>query len=222
MSDNGDSDSEVEVDDSDKDEKDPTLTKSILITKKLLSNNDSDDEEEEEEEEEDPLEDLDVLGELQPQEESMYSELAPKHDSEVHISPINSDVESDDEDYLQKFDAEQRNNYINKIHPEYYISNKTEINNLINITRDAVGNIIDENHKTNPFLTKYERTRILGQRAKQINLGDKPYISVPSNIIDGYLIAELELKVKKIPVIIRRPIPSGKSEYWRLEDLEII
>ena len=45
---------------------------------------------------------------------------------------------------------------------------------------------------------------------------------VPENIIDGYIIAELELKEKKIPFIIRRPIPNGSCEYWHLKDLEII
>ena len=76
--------------------------------------------------------------------------------------------------------------------------------------------------KTVPFLTKYERTRVLGQRAKQINSGDTPYLEVPYDIIDGYLIAQLELKAKKIPFIICRPIPDGTAEYWRLSDLEII
>ena len=32
----------------------------------------------------------------------------------------------------------------------------------------------------------------------------------------------MELKAKKIPIIIRRPISSTKSEYWKLEDLEQI
>ena len=39
-------------------------------------------------------------------------------------------------------------------------------------------------------------------------------------MIDGYLIALKELEQKKIPFIIQRPLPNGKSEYWRLRDLE--
>ena len=49
-----------------------------------------------------------------------------------------------------------------------------------------------------------------------------PYIEVPNNIIDSYLIAQMELKAKKIPVIIRRPVSNSKSEYWKLADLEQI
>ena len=73
-----------------------------------------------------------------------------------------------------------------------------------------------------PFLTKYEKARVLGQRAKQIECGANPFISVPEGIIDAHIIAELELQQKRIPVIIRRPLPGGGSEYWNLKDLEMI
>ena len=103
-----------------------------------------------------------------------------------------------------------------------FIFKNNEIEALAEITRDVNGIIIDNNHKTLPILTKYERTRILGQRAKQINNGDKPYVNIPEKVIDGYIIAELELKQKQIPFIIRRPLGNGTSEYWRLSDLEVI
>ena len=32
----------------------------------------------------------------------------------------------------------------------------------------------------------------------------------------------MELNEKKIPFIIRRPLPNNSSEYWKLQDLEII
>jgi DNA-directed RNA polymerase I, II, and III subunit RPABC2 len=88
--------------------------------------------------------------------------------------------------------------------------------------RDDRGIIVDELHKTLPLLTKYERTRVLGQRAKQINDGAMPFVKVPEGVIDGYLIALKELEEKKIPFIIRRPLPNRGSEYWHLEDLQII
>jgi DNA-directed RNA polymerase subunit K/omega len=40
--------------------------------------------------------------------------------------------------------------------------------------------------------------------------------------MDGYVIAQKELEDKKIPFIIRRPLPNGGSEFWRLNDLQII
>ena len=52
----------------------------------------------------------------------------------------------------------------------------------------------------------------MGQRAKQIEGGAQPFVAVEPNIIDSYLIAENELREKKIPFIIRRPIPNGGFE----------
>lgn len=135
----------------------------------------------------------------------------------------NSDSdEEEDEEYLQKFDKEIRENYILNEHPESLINNYDEIYNLAKIQRNKENIIIDNLHKTIPILTKYEKTKILGLRAKQLNNGAVPYVKLNSNVIDGYLIALTELEQKKIPFIIRRPLPSGASEYWHLQDLEII
>jgi DNA-directed RNA polymerase subunit K/omega len=132
-----------------------------------------------------------------------------------------NDDEQDD-NYLQKFDKEITKNYIMNFHQECLNHNYDEIKALSKVTRDEFNIIIDPLHKTIPFLTKYEKTRILGQRSKQIECGAKPLVKVPENVIDSYLIAELELEQKAIPFIIRRPIPSGGSEYWNLKDLEMI
>ena len=142
--------------------------------------------------------------------------------------PVQIDLPSDDEDedyddsYLQKFDSEVTKNYINNFHPECFIQNYDEISKLTNVVRDSYNIIVDPLHRTIPFLTKYEKARVLGQRAKQIEMGSKPFISVPENVIDGYVIAELELQQKRIPFIIRRPIPGGAFEYWNIRDLEMI
>jgi DNA-directed RNA polymerase subunit K/omega len=132
------------------------------------------------------------------------------------------DEDENDENYLQKFDRDIKKNYINEFHPECVIHNFDEVAALSHVVKDKDGIIIDDLHKTIPFLTKYERARILGQRAKQIECGAKPFVKVPENIVDSYIIAELELKQKKIPFIIRRPIPGGACEYWNLKDLEMV
>ena len=82
--------------------------------------------------------------------------------------------------------------------------------------------IDDPLHKTIPFLTKYEYTRIIGMRAKQIDNGAEIFVNPPKNIISGYNIALIELEENKLPFIIRRPIPGGGSEYWHVKDLEYI
>lgn len=139
-----------------------------------------------------------------------------------NISPINSDVDSDDEDYLQKFDENIKKNYIENNHPECLIDNLHLVESLSKITRNNDGIIIDDYHKTVPFLTKYEKTRVIGQRIQQLNNGAKVYVNVSDDIIDNNVIAEMELKEKKIPFIIRRPLPDNTFEYWKLQDLELI
>ena len=90
------------------------------------------------------------------------------------------------------------------------------------VKRNKDGNIVDNRHKTLPFLTRYELTRVLGMRAQQLDHGAQPLVSVPPDVLDGYTIAEAELAQKKIPFIIRRPLPGGESEFWRIEDLELL
>lgn len=150
-------------------------------------------------------------------------------DNEMQLNGVMEDddeyEDDDDEDpdvYFQKFDEEINSNYILKQHPEQFNKNYDEIETLSAIIRDNNNNIIDSLHKTIPYLTKYERSRVLGQRAKQINSGSKPYVAVPDNIIDGYIIAQMELAQKRIPFIIQRPIYGGACEYWKLKDLEIL
>lgn len=128
------------------------------------------------------------------------------------------DDENEDEYY--KFDEETRQTFLEHHHPEAKIHNYEEILLLSKVQRNKEGIIVDDFHQTLPFLTKYERTRVLGQRAKQLDDGANAFISVPENVIDGYQIAEMELEEKKIPFIIRRPLPNGNSEYWKIEDLE--
>lgn len=143
--------------------------------------------------------------------------------SEEKVLEAEEEEDSDtDENYLQKFDEELTNNYILNNHQEEIVQNYAEILTLSKIVKDSEGNIIDQFHRTNPILTKYEKTKVLGQRTKQLNNGAKPLIKLSENIIDSYIIAEMELKEKVIPFIIRRPLANGASEYWTLQDLEIL
>ena len=132
------------------------------------------------------------------------------------------DSDSDDEDYLQKFDESINANIIEKYHPELKSHNYDEIRILTKVVRNDQGEIIDPLHKTLPFITKYEKARVIGERAKQINAGATPMIEIEPSVIDGYLIALREFEEKQTPFIIKRPMPNGGCEYWKLSDLEIL
>lgn len=84
------------------------------------------------------------------------------------------------------------------------------------------GDKADSNHRTYPFLTNFEKTKIIGLRANQISKGSVPFIAVPKHITDVRDIARLELEQKRLPFIIKRPLPNGSFEYWRLADLLIL
>tara|TARA_B100001093_G_scaffold483518_1_gene516104 strand:+ start:3925 stop:4719 length:795 start_codon:yes stop_codon:yes gene_type:complete len=186
-----------------------------------VDENDDDDDDDEQDDDDD--DDDEILNEYADEINiNTQSEKPDNINDGIDISPVNSDIEEDEQYYLQKIDEDYRDDYIKQVHPESLTKNAVEIDILCQIKRDVNNNIIDDLHKTQPFLSKYEKTRILGQRAKQINMGDDTYIDVPKDVIDGYLIAEMELKQKKIPVIIRRPLPNGSSEYWKLSDLELL
>ena len=137
------------------------------------------------------------------------------------------DTENGEDDRYRKINQEFRKNYIAETHPEAKSHTDDEIHALAKVVRDKTGTIVDPLHRTIPVLTKYEKTRILGIRTKQLNNGAEPYITSKVNItsekvIDGYPIALRELEEKKLPFIIRRPLPGGGMEYWYLQDLEIL
>lgn len=140
----------------------------------------------------------------------------------IAVDDEEEDDDGDEDNYMQKFDNQMIKNYVDTFHPECFSHNYEEISKLSIVVKNADGIIVDPLHKTIPYLTKYERARVIGQRAKQIETGAKPLVKVPENVIDSHIIAELEIREKKIPFIIRRPIPSGGCEYWNLRDLELI
>jgi DNA-directed RNA polymerase I, II, and III subunit RPABC2 len=130
--------------------------------------------------------------------------------------------EEDNDENLKKLERDIDNDKILKHHPEIIQNNYDEILALCKIIRNDKGIIVDELHKTYPFITKYEYARIIGMRAKQINNGADPFVKVDREMIDGYTIAQKEMEEKKVPFIIARPLPNGGREYWKVQDLELI
>ncbi len=148
-----------------------------------------------------------------------FDYLGAEHESEASDSDSDDDDYNFSDNYLQKFDDGIQQNMIAKYHPEMVSHNYHEIEALCRIVRDGNGNIIDPLHRTIPFITRYEYARVIGERAMQINGGAKPLVEVGEHIVDGYIIAVKEFEQKKIPFILKRPLPNGGCEYWRVSDL---
>lgn len=68
-------------------------------------------------------------------------------------------------------------------------------------------------YKTLIRLTRFERTKIIGQRATQIAHGATPLIQVPEGVCDANEIAQAEFEQGALKgLIIRRKLPNGS--YW--------
>src|SRR3989338_8440265 len=72
---------------------------------------------------------------------------------------------------------------------------------------------------TTPHLTKYKRARVLGTRALQISMNAPTLVELDPGQSDPLQIAMKELQAKKIPLIIRRYLPDGSYEDWKVNEL---
>jgi len=190
--------------------------------------------EEEEEEDEEPKkkedEEEDEIVDEEAEEDTDIESLVDEGEMEepatfqLPVEDEDDDDEDDDQDenYLQKFNDTMKRNIISEHHPELEFHNSDEVEMLSIVTRNENGVIVDPLHRTLPFITKYERARILGERARQLDAGATAMVDVDPSIIDGYLIALKEFEQKKIPFILKRPLPSGGCEYWPVKELEVL
>ncbi|WFD31271.1 subunit common to RNA polymerases I, II, and III [Malassezia sp. CBS 17886] len=71
---------------------------------------------------------------------------------------------------------------------------------------------------TTPYMTKYEKARILGTRALQISM-NAPVLVPTEGEMDPLVIAQKELVAKKIPLLVRRYLPDGSYEDWSVSEL---
>jgi DNA-directed RNA polymerases I, II, and III subunit RPABC2 len=91
--------------------------------------------------------------------------------------------------------------------------------------RDIKENI--KNYLTLPWMTKYEFDQVIGLRTMHLSKGAVPLVPVP----EGYhiernmelrTIAMDELRQKKLPYMIKRPLPKGRVEYWPVSELSLL
>ena len=108
-----------------------------------------------------------------------------------------------------------------RFHPETILDYSEKVTPMIAI-QEVPPSGKDVGHKSQPFLSVYEKTKILGFRANQLAQGAPPYIERPEHVTSVFEIAKLELEQRRLPYIIKRPMPNGTFEYWRMSDLMII
>lgn len=76
---------------------------------------------------------------------------------------------------------------------------------------------------SSPLITKYELNQVISLRMLHISKGSPTYIPVDRPILSNIELrafVERELVEGKLPYMIKRAMPNGKTEYWRLKDMD--
>lgn len=85
--------------------------------------------------------------------------------------------------------------------------------------REVLLNYDPKKNKTRPIMTQDEIALILGKRATMIQHRARPNIKVKPGMTEKDIARE-ELKQKKVPFMIQRPI-GDSYEIWKIKDLKI-
>lgn len=107
-------------------------------------------------------------------------------------------------------------------HPECRLDYMEDVFKVLPLASYPPGKDLDKNHKSVPYLTIFEKTKLIGFRANQLAQGARPLVDVPKHVTDVLDIARIELEQKRMPYILKRGMPDGTFEYWRLTDLLIL
>jgi DNA-directed RNA polymerase subunit K/omega len=216
-------DPEVEVEtDAGADQDNGLSDDSDSINDDTINDDDDDDGDEDDDDNDDGTSIYKDLGEKKNDNDDKLGKKSIFDSEKTAYNKYDHEVEDLDESDFNKFNDDFKKNHILNFHNECLYKNFNEIKELCKVIKNKDGIIVDELHKTMPLLTKYEKTKVLGMRLKQLNSGCKPYISINEKIIDNNIVALMELEQKVLPFIIQRPIPNNTFEYWKLQDLTIL
>ena len=157
-------------------------------------------------------EEIDELDE-EPDEEEIETESEASEEAEVEVeAEAEAEVEADDECLYRKakvknLDKDDDNEELEEV----YDDDNLNFNEIVK----------PDERITKPFMTIFERVRLLGDRAKQLSLGAKPMIK-GLETMNPKEIAKLELEKGVLPLIIERTLPNGRKERWYVNELQII
>lgn len=72
------------------------------------------------------------------------------------------------------------------------------------------------------LLTKYECSRIIGIRACQLSMSSQILVDVPPDQEKNFLyISALELKMRKLDIVIRRPLPMNRFYEINISEMDL-
>ena len=162
--------------------------------------------------------------------ENDENDIEENNEGELDEDSINENFENDEdelnikksslEDSVNKSELDKNTLTDNFLDEDEEEDDDTEILDP-NYEMNEVLQVPNEERISRNILTKYEIVRIIGTRAKQISDGSKVFVKYDGNK-SAIELAELELKHKMVPLKIKRPLPNGKFEIWKISELELL
>lgn len=75
-------------------------------------------------------------------------------------------------------------------------------------------------------MTKYEYNQVIGLRTMHLSKGAPPMVDVPAGFTiasntELRALAVRELEARRLANIVKRTMPNGKIEYWRVSDMDL-
>lgn len=142
-------------------------------------------------------------------------------DEENDVFEFSEDEEEEEDDDEEEEDDEEVDNDDDDVDEDGEVINIGSVEtNKVNIESISTRTPDDE-RITPPILNKYEMTRILGERTKQLIEGAPPLVIVNKGETPVQ-VAISELLTKKMPFLIKRQMPYPQYEIWKLQDLEVL
>jgi len=136
--------------------------------------------------------------------------------SEVANVPDNFNVENSLENLGEAMEnVENANRNLTEEKTEVPVEGQADLK--LPTYKKIVSSIQKTAKKTIPILTKYEKARIIGVRMQQLSCGAKPCIDT-RGLKSVEEIAYAELNQRALPFVVKRVLPNGVSEYWKMEE----
>ena len=166
--------------------------------------------------------------------EDIINEEVDDEEEEIDEEETETDNEEEEENNEENYEDESSiddNESINLDTNDDLDENTSEINvsNMSNIlyTNKLLNNIdsktikekLSMTKKTLPLITKFEFSKIKSIRVTQLSNNSNPFNETDLDDIEK--IADEEIKQMKLPFIIKRNLPNGDYELWKLSELAV-
>ena len=166
--------------------------------------------------------------------DDIINEEVDDEEEEIDEEDSETDNEEEEENNEENYEEEisiDDNESINLNTNDDLDENTSEVNvsNMSNIlyTNKLLNNIdsktikekLNMSKKTLPLITKFEFSKIKSIRVTQLSNNSNPFIETDLDDIEK--IADEEIKQMKLPFIIKRNLPNGDYELWKLSELAV-